>query len=359
MDEDANALSGPERASLKASVRALDRVPARGAPEAIFSAIARCVPVVGGLVGTLGAGASSSPVSHVVKLPAPVVEGWASTPREQLQRMLAPMVTAGPGEVVSDSQAIVGPFREELDLLRCLDDAGLGESAGYKVSSRPGPAGGLAHHFMTFALDRGAAFTERHRRLLVLLRPAIEAAHARLGVPLVASQPILAQIVDELAMGLLCVSRRGTIVEINERMHALVTRYLPVARVEGGRGALGRFAERAMVETGNGRVWQLRRADGAALAEVSGHWLTKEAHALGEDVVLFVMKEILLAPVVAGEMLTERQWEIAGLLAGSGLSYKEIAARMQISEGTVRKHVEHIYRSAGVHSRAELSTKLR
>ena len=58
-------------------------------------------------------------------------------------------------------------------------------------------------------------------------------------------------------------------------------------------------------------------------------------------------------------MLTERQREIAGLLAGSGLSYKEIAGRIGITEGTVRKHVEHIYRAAGVHSRAELAMKLR
>lgn len=56
--------------------------------------------------------------------------------------------------------------------------------------------------------------------------------------------------------------------------------------------------------------------------------------------------------------LTTRQRQIAGLLSRTGLSYKEVASRLAISEGTMRKHVENVYRRVGVHSRAELMIAL-
>jgi DNA-binding NarL/FixJ family response regulator len=56
--------------------------------------------------------------------------------------------------------------------------------------------------------------------------------------------------------------------------------------------------------------------------------------------------------------LTSRQREIAGLLSRTGLSYKEVASKLAISEGTMRKHVENVYRRVGVHSRAELMVTL-
>jgi DNA-binding NarL/FixJ family response regulator len=56
--------------------------------------------------------------------------------------------------------------------------------------------------------------------------------------------------------------------------------------------------------------------------------------------------------------LTPRQREIAGLLSSTGLSYKEVAARLNISLGTMRKHAENVYRKKGVHSRAELTVVL-
>ncbi|MBK9266168.1 MAG: response regulator transcription factor [Polyangiaceae bacterium] len=52
--------------------------------------------------------------------------------------------------------------------------------------------------------------------------------------------------------------------------------------------------------------------------------------------------------------LTHRQREVAYLLSRTGLSYKEVAARLEIREGTMRKHAENIYRRLGVQSRAEL-----
>jgi DNA-binding NarL/FixJ family response regulator len=56
--------------------------------------------------------------------------------------------------------------------------------------------------------------------------------------------------------------------------------------------------------------------------------------------------------------LTRRQREIAGILSSTGLSYKEVASQLDISEGTMRKHAENVYRCLGVHSRAELMIAL-
>lgn len=57
-------------------------------------------------------------------------------------------------------------------------------------------------------------------------------------------------------------------------------------------------------------------------------------------------------------VLTSRQREVAALLVGTGLSYKQIAAQLDRSEGTVRTHTERIYRAFGVHSRPELTVAL-
>ncbi|HTN85414.1 MAG TPA: LuxR C-terminal-related transcriptional regulator [Sorangium sp.] len=57
-------------------------------------------------------------------------------------------------------------------------------------------------------------------------------------------------------------------------------------------------------------------------------------------------------------VLTPRQRDVAALLVGTGLSYKQIAARLKLSEGTIRTHTERIYRAFGVHSRPELTVAL-
>jgi DNA-binding CsgD family transcriptional regulator len=54
-----------------------------------------------------------------------------------------------------------------------------------------------------------------------------------------------------------------------------------------------------------------------------------------------------------GLALSARQLEVARLLA-SGASVKLVAARLGITVHTARRHVEHVYRRLGVHSRAEL-----
>ena len=51
--------------------------------------------------------------------------------------------------------------------------------------------------------------------------------------------------------------------------------------------------------------------------------------------------------------LTPRETELLGLFV-SGRSIPWIAAKLGISEGTIRSHTRHIYEKLGVHSRQEL-----
>lgn len=52
------------------------------------------------------------------------------------------------------------------------------------------------------------------------------------------------------------------------------------------------------------------------------------------------------------ERLTPRQREIAALLA-EGLSNRQVAQRLHLTEGTVANHVEHILQRLGAHNRAQ------
>lgn len=53
---------------------------------------------------------------------------------------------------------------------------------------------------------------------------------------------------------------------------------------------------------------------------------------------------------VARERLTRREHEIIGLVA-EGLTNAQIAARLWISGGTVRRHHENAFAKLGVHTR--------
>jgi non-specific serine/threonine protein kinase len=62
-----------------------------------------------------------------------------------------------------------------------------------------------------------------------------------------------------------------------------------------------------------------------------------------------------LAPRNPGfDTLTAREREIAGLMA-SGLTNREIAARLVISEGTAEVHVKHVLSKLGLKSRGEVA----
>jgi DNA-binding CsgD family transcriptional regulator len=354
------SFSATDRALAASVARRLDRIRVRGSADEIFAALADCAPIIGGLVGHFQADRPEAAVSHVVKLPASLFEGWADAPPAHFQRMLAPLTAARSGQLIAD-RAIQGRFRDELDLLHRLRGEGLGEAAGFKIADAPGPFGGTVHHFMTFALDRNQVFKPRHQALLESLLPTLEDALGRLRIPLIASEPIFAQVLADEELGYLCSSPSGRVVEFNRRAHVLVERYRRAAHVEGGRGMLERFVAHALRDLKGRRAIHLPGPDGASSLRVAVHWLAKESHATSEDILLLLLQESTPPPLLSFEHtgLTERQAEIAALLCGSGLSYKQVAARLDIAPGTMRKHAENIFRRLGVCSRSELHARFK
>ena len=59
----------------------------------------------------------------------------------------------------------------------------------------------------------------------------------------------------------------------------------------------------------------------------------------------------------SGVGLTTRELEIARL-ASSGLTRREIASRLYITENSVKTHLEHIYVKVGARNRLEMEHKL-
>ena len=57
-----------------------------------------------------------------------------------------------------------------------------------------------------------------------------------------------------------------------------------------------------------------------------------------------------------GERLTKREQEVLGLVA-QGMSNRQIASKLFLSEATVKVHVRHIYEKLGVRNRAEAATR--
>jgi DNA-binding CsgD family transcriptional regulator len=345
------------RSCLQHAASLLRLVPVGGAPAQLYAALRVCAPVAGGLVGTMGSQMAGSMINHVVGLPDVVLDAWMTTPLDHLRRMMAPLAPAAPGELISDRMQIKGSFRDELALLEVLDAAGLGESAGYKVASRICQSGKQEHRFLTLALEDGEVFTPSQRELFRQLHPFVEEALARMNLPLVAHDSLLPQIVEQDRAGYLCLSSTGAVIELNERAHVLTRRYAEAARVVGRHGTLAGFVEHVLTESRRRRTWSLAHASGTRI-QITMYRINKESHAVGQNLTLVTLAEDDPSKALESAGLSPRQCQIALLLAYSGLSYKQMADKLRMSEGTLRKHVEKLYRRLDVHSRAELVERL-
>jgi DNA-binding CsgD family transcriptional regulator len=355
-----------ERA-VAAAVRALSRLPAQGQVADLFDAIALCAPTVAGNAVILRPETPEDLVSHPVRLPQPVLRSFARMPLDDLQAALAPAVVAKAGTLQRQTEVFPREFRERVEVIRSLDENGLGEGAGYKVLDRRAPDGGPEHVILTLVAERGDRFRPRAMAALAAIAPAVRAAWLRLELPILARVPVLAQIVAEDELGYICLSTGGTLLEANRRAHDLALLYRHPAGLTGRRLLLTELATKARARArAGGRPWVIvHPALGAAL-EVRVHRLAKETHAIGQDVLLVKLREGPAPALPAGgnaaavfAKLTGRQLDIARLLIRTSLSYKEIAAHVGVKIGTIRKHVEHIYRLFDVHSRAELQLLLK
>jgi len=354
-----NTLSPQEQQMVLYAHQALMNVSTDGAPKAVFDALRTCTPIVGGLIGTFSRGGLDAIVSHTVGLPDNVIEAWFDAPPEQLKMMMAPIMSAAGGQLIT--QSMTPAMREKLDVARVMTAANLGESAGYRVSDTQSTARRMM--FLTFALDDKVQFTPRDHIMLDLLREDIHAALNRLRVPVISSQSITAQIMENRHLGFVLVtSKTAQCIEMNFRARELVTKFAPSARVERGKYDVSSFAMRAVFETRSKDAWVIPHVDGIGKLEVTVHELKKEEHAIGTDMWLVMMEETEYPQQVgifAGFALTAREEEIAVFLVETGLSYKEIADRLGTQYHTVRTQISSIYKKCSVHSRNELVATLK
>lgn len=82
-------------------------------------------------------------------------------------------------------------------------------------------------------------------------------------------------------------------------------------------------------------------------------YVDKLLGAFGEDISAPTPKKSALT-----EPLTEREIDVLELMA-AGLTNPEIAEKLVVSAGTVKKHASHIYKKLGVHSRTQAAARAR
>jgi DNA-binding CsgD family transcriptional regulator len=325
----------------------------------VIDAISGCVPVAAALVQIVNLDAPGMVSGHVVRLPMEIVQGWMSTPRAHMARAFGPLVQARDGDFWR-AQDLATSVRERLAVLEQLDRHGLGEGAGYKVSRRPGPSRGTEHVSLALLAERKQRFSPRAGMLLRELAPAIRAAMDRLTLPLVATRPLVGQMMEEDAIGFIVTSRSGALIELNRRAYDLVREHA----ITRGRRALTDFVDRALTEVSRARApFYVRRGD--AILEVRRHDLRADTQAIADDAILLTLRKIDLGVARApfapppGVELSPRERDVAELLTSTGLTYEGIGERLSIKEGTVRAIVPAIYRAYGVRSRQELVRRQR
>jgi len=98
------------------------------------------------------------------------------------------------------------------------------------------------------------------------------------------------------------------------------------------------------------RGYLLKSAESGEVVEAIRHVAAGEA-ILPPALAARVLDELTM-PAPSTPSLTDREQEVLGLIA-QGLANKEIAARLHISENTVKTHVRHILEKLGLRSRAE------
>ena len=68
--------------------------------------------------------------------------------------------------------------------------------------------------------------------------------------------------------------------------------------------------------------------------------------------------QLALREIDPDRVLTPTEGRVS-LLAAEGLSNQGIAARLSMSENTVKAHLQRVFRKLGIHSREELAARVR
>jgi DNA-binding CsgD family transcriptional regulator len=193
------------------------------------------------------------------------------------------------------------------------------------------------------ALSRGRRdFSERDRRLLDLARPQLVQAYRNVAAyaRVQATLRSLARGLGERGEGIVALARDGAIEYLSPVARTLLEERFPDWTARRGRLP----AELDAV-----------RAAGAPTAAVTGGLVARLVRGRATDepdaLLLEARADPLPTHAVEAIGLTRRQAEVLRLVA-LGRSTPQVAARLNITVATTRKHLEHVYARLGVTSRA-------
>ncbi|WP_437712997.1 hypothetical protein WMF45_44935 [Sorangium sp. So ce448] len=354
-------LGSKQQTRLERAIQALDRLPAQGTTVGLLDAIAGCVPVQAGLLLSFCQGSGEGMCAHALRVPEPIFEAWMGTEPALLNHVLAPVIDAPEGGLLLDRETVGERLRPSLRVMRELHRHGLGEGAGVKLLERRRPGGEREQVVLALLKARHDRFADEDQRMLALMGPVLREAARRIDVPLIPSEPILTQIVEQGELGYVCLSARGALREANRRAHEVVATFGPGLGLSRRRAALRDFADMALAKTEGARTWSITSTAERKHLDVSRVRLRAESHAADEDIALLLLREtpMLLpsehpAAAAALEKLTPTEQAVAKQLVDTSLLYEGAAGALKMNIGTFRTHVNNVYRKLKVGSRHEL-----
>lgn len=354
------ALEVSEAHQVEQAIARLAQIPAGADAVLILDAISSGIGGEAAMLGLFNASNPHAMSARPLRLPPELLQGWLSTTPEHVANAIVPVVQSSEGAFWCESDTVMRTSRAGLRVLRDLDSHGLGQGAGYKVMERRMPDGSVDNTFLALMTRRGKVFSPRAGMLLNALQSHLQDAICRLSLPLIPGIPILRQIVEDDRQGYICLSSRSRVMEVNRRAYDIAMLYQTELRLERRRHIVEDLAER--LAGSPAKVLQIMSRDGREVLEIRPYRLAKETHALQEDVTLLVLRTLEIPTLERGlpdrpefRLLTPTQRRVADLLINSGFSRKELASEMGVSEGTVRTHMQRLYRRLRVRSRAELA----
>ncbi|HRI66090.1 MAG TPA: LuxR C-terminal-related transcriptional regulator [Polyangium sp.] len=348
--------------SVQAAREALRAVPMSGSISSVFEALRICIPFACGLLDTVTASRPFEPIDVLYRVPEAFIGAVADLVEMDPSPLVAMRLPIGymcrPTDFMTFSA-----WRKMALVDAIYPHHGIDFPSFLTISSAPRGFDRELTTLWFFNECDGRTLTNREMHMVEALYGDILAAINRLRLPFFPQDSLRDQIVREQNSGYALIRPNGDLFECNHRALAIAQRY--GSTVVGGdeRALLSRlvhWAQSAPLAHGFSAKYISSR-DKTTLLEISLHQVAREYNVLADDLTLAMFREtpVRLMPLDEHkpsivEYLSPRRRQVATFLVNSGLSFKEIADELEISESTLRKHAEQIYRGLKVRSRAEL-----
>jgi len=330
--------------------------------DGVFAALRHVAPVAAGFVERYEDGDEAS--GHVLPfhVPPDYVAGMMLARPRDAGSVLSLVSAAPPGTVLQDRTVLTAEAWREIEGYVALADFGMFHPLALKLSSPQALDDEWQIYVALFVDDPRSPLSPEECHRLTDLQPHILQALRRIQLPFAAEESIFDQIAREQNLGMLCFAPNGRLLAGNGRAWTLAEQ---VARHQQRpkRDRCQDLVEWLTRNNGPGEtITRHSNLDGSSsIIIVSRHHLSKRTHPCGEDLIVFLFREITMQPATKrGEgdrwsKLPPRLRQVAKLLVDTGKPYKLLADDVGVSVGTFRKHVERLFEALQLTSRAELA----